>query len=114
MKRECGVERHIQGISGTAGSRQGLVMSTNIFKLQINGLLIWPEASGLGIYIGHLILGATAVVDDVFITSMDNYQIQDPLNMYDHYSDTHHSNIHIFKSIITHHFMSTNPISGNL
>ena len=70
-------KRHFSdGYTMKQGIRQGGILSTYLYKVYINSLLLMLERSGLGVSIGGLYLGAPTCADDVFLLADDCFQSQ--------------------------------------
>ncbi|VDI23737.1 Hypothetical predicted protein [Mytilus galloprovincialis] len=82
------------------GVRQGGILSTHLYKIFVQDLLLELERNSLGLNTGNIFVGTPTCADDMaFIeTNRDNLQIM--LNVSERYSKQHHYKIHPTKTKI--------------
>jgi len=68
------------------GVRQGGILSTDLYKLYINPLLIRLEDTGIGFRIGNICSNNTAYADDIALIGTDTVDTQILVNMVSDYA----------------------------
>ena len=82
------------------GVRQGGVLSTHLYKIFVEDQLLELEEKALGLMLGSIYVGATAVADDVIYLSSTPEMLQLMLGVGHRYSQQHHYKIHPTKTKI--------------
>ena len=82
------------------GVRQGSILSTGLYKLYINELLLLFEDSKIGTSIGTVYTGCPTVTDDLTLSSNDDYDTQSMLDIAYSYVNRERYVIHPEKSVI--------------
>ena len=65
-----------QPFQNLQGTRQGGVVSPDLYKVFINDLLTQFESAGLGMYIGDSYIGIPTVADDVTLLTLHTHELQ--------------------------------------
>jgi hypothetical protein len=86
--------------SSHQGVKQGGLLSTELYKLYIEGLLKTYENPKLGCHIGTLTINAIACADDIALVCDNPYDLQIHVNQAVNYSDTHRYKLQPQKSVI--------------
>ena len=81
------------------GVRQGGILSTHLYKLYINDLLVDLESTKLGKHIGCQYTGCPTCADDLSLVPECSYEFQEMLTIAHQYSCTHRYVIHPDKSV---------------
>lgn len=81
------------------GVKQGGILSTHLYKLYINDLLLILEENNLGKHIGTHYSGCPTCADDLSLLSECNYEFQTMLNITHQYACKHRYTIHPEKSV---------------
>ena len=68
------------------GTRQGGVLSADLYELYINNLLIQLENSGCGLSIGNIYLGSPTVADDMTLLTNITQELQTMLDIANNYA----------------------------
>ena len=82
------------------GVRQGGILSTGLYKLYINDLLLLLEDSKIGTSIGTIYIGCPTVADDLTLSSNDQYDAQSMLDISYNYACRERYIIHPEKSVL--------------
>ena len=82
------------------GVRQGGILSADMYKVYINGLLDRIELSGLGAYIGNINIAAPTCADDIALLSNDPDDIQKMINISKDFSNMEGYKLQETKSVI--------------
>ena len=82
------------------GVRQGSVVSTDCYKIFINGLLKTLESSRIGTKIGDIYVGAPTCADDVLLAAESMTDLQFMLQVAANYASEHRYIIHPEKSTV--------------
>ena len=85
----------------TKGVRQGAILSTSLYKMYINDLLIDLEKASTGMHIGSIYIGTPTCADDQLLIANNAQDMQAMLNAVHEYSNEHLYKIHPSKSSIT-------------
>lgn len=83
--------------SGSFSVKQG-VLSTHLYKIYINELLLELERHDLGISIGNTYTGCPTCADDIVLLSSNQIELQEMLHAVDGYSKDHQFKLHPTKS----------------
>jgi hypothetical protein len=86
------------------GVRQGGVMSTALYKLFINQLLLGLEKSGLGLHIGTIYIGSPTCADDQLLLANTSTDMQAMITACHSYAEDHQYTLHPEKSTVTAFF----------
>ena len=84
------------------GVRQGGILSTGLYKVYINDLLLSLEKSGIGTYIGTTYTGCPTLADDLTLLNNQEHGVQDMLDITYRYANRERYIIHPEKSLIIH------------
>ncbi|VDI63306.1 Hypothetical predicted protein [Mytilus galloprovincialis] len=79
------------------GVRQGGILSTNLYKIFVEDLLVELEKNAIGFSLGDIYCG-TPTCDDIALISSNPAELQIMLNTIGRYANQHHCNIHPTKS----------------
>ena len=90
------------------GVRQGGILSTGLYKLYINELLLLFEDSKIGTSIGTVYTGCPTVADDLTLSSNDEYDTQSMLDIAYSYANRERYVIHPEKSVIIKRILPRN------
>ncbi|CAC5387308.1 unnamed protein product [Mytilus coruscus] len=82
------------------GVRQGGILSTHLYKIFVQDLLVESEQNSLGYHLGDIYVGAPTCADDIAFISNNEYELQIMLNVIDRYAKEHHYKIHPTKTEI--------------
>ena len=82
------------------GVRQGGILSTGLYKMYINDLLLLLEDSKIGTSIGTVYTGCPTVADDLTLSSNGEYDAQSMLDIAYKYSSRERYIIHPEKSVL--------------
>ncbi|VDI39775.1 Hypothetical predicted protein [Mytilus galloprovincialis] len=82
------------------GVRQGGILSTHLYKIFVQDLLVELEQNSLGYHLGDIYVGAPTCADDIAFISNNEYELQIMLNVIDRYAKEHHYKIHPTKTEI--------------
>ena len=82
------------------GVRQGGVLSTHLYKLFVQDLLLELEHNAIGLHLGNIYVGTPTCADDVAFLESDRDKLQIMLNIISRYAKQHHYNIHPTKTKI--------------
>ena len=82
------------------GVKQGGILSTHLYKLYINDLLLTLEDNNLGKYIGTHYSGCPTCADDLSLMSECTHDFQTMLNISHQYACDHRYTIHPEKSVV--------------
>ncbi|VDI81281.1 Hypothetical predicted protein [Mytilus galloprovincialis] len=72
------------------GVRQGGILSTHLYKIFVQDLLVELEQNSLGYHLGDIYVGAPTCADDIAFISNNEYELQVMLNVIDRYAKEHH------------------------
>ncbi|CAC5386914.1 unnamed protein product [Mytilus coruscus] len=82
------------------GVRQGGILSTHLYKVFVQDLLVELEENALGYHLGNVYVGTPTCADDIaFISNVEN-KLQIMLNVLSRYANEHHYTIHPMKTQI--------------
>ncbi|KAK3105993.1 hypothetical protein FSP39_010445 [Pinctada imbricata] len=90
------------------GVRQGGILSTGLYKVYINDLLIQLEKSGIGTSIGNIYTGCPTVADDVALANKCEIAAQCALHIAEQYANRERYIIHPEKSVMIRKFIPRN------
>ncbi|CAC5387799.1 unnamed protein product [Mytilus coruscus] len=76
------------------GVRQGGILSTHLYKIFVQNLLVELEQNSLGYHLGDIYVGATTCAYDIAFISNNEYEFQIMVNVIDSYAKEHHYKIH--------------------
>ena len=82
------------------GVRQGDILSTHLYKIFVEDLLLELEENSLGFQLGNIFIGTLTCADDVAFIENDKDNLQVMLNVIERYADQHHYQIHPTKTKI--------------
>ena len=82
------------------GVRQGGILSTHLYKIFVQDLLVELEQNSLGYHLGDIYIGAPTCADDIAFISNNEHELQIMLNVIDRYAKEHHYKIHPTKTEI--------------
>ena len=82
------------------GVRQGGILSTHLYKIFVQDLLLELEHQSLGFELGDLYIGTPTCADDIAFIETDKDNLQIMLNTISRYADQHHYKIHPKKTKI--------------
>ncbi len=82
------------------GVRQGGILSTHLYKLYVNNLLLDLESYNLGKFIGSTYIGCPTCADDVLLIADSSSELQEMLSLAYTYSTESRYNIHPTKSAV--------------
>jgi hypothetical protein len=107
-----------KGITSTTidvkqGVRQGGVLSPDLYKTYINGLLCELKSSGHGSRIGTTYVGCPGVADDIMCIAPSPEGLQSMLNIAGDYSNREQYDLHPLKSEITQFDCKMKPADYN-
>ncbi|CAC5376761.1 unnamed protein product [Mytilus coruscus] len=68
------------------GVRQGGILSTHLYKIFVQDLLVELEQNSLGYHLGDIYVGAPTCADDIAFISNNEYELQIMLNVIDRYA----------------------------
>jgi hypothetical protein len=74
------------------------VLSTHLYKVYINELLLDLERHDLGISIGNAYPSCPSCADDIVLLASNQIELQEMLHVVDGYSKDHQFKIHLTKS----------------
>jgi hypothetical protein len=74
------------------------VLSTHLYKVYINELLLDLERHDLGISIGNTYTGCPTCADDIVLLTSNQIELQEMLHAVDGYSKDHQFKLHPTKS----------------
>ena len=83
------------------GVRQGGVMSTSLYKLFINQLLLNLEYSGSGLHLGPIFIGSPTCADDQLLLADNSVDLQVMITACNDYAVNHQYTLHPEKSTVT-------------
>ncbi len=83
------------------GVRQGGVISADLYKLYIDGLLHRISSKNLGFAVGTAIIGAAGCADDIVLIAMTTEDLQQMVDEVAWYARTHRYLLHPVKSIVS-------------
>ncbi|CAC5360622.1 unnamed protein product [Mytilus coruscus] len=92
--------QHSNSFPVQQGVRPGGILSTHLYKIYIEDLLIQLEDSNIGLYLGTNYAGCSTCADDILLLSNSDEEMQVMLNVVDTYSKEHQYNIHPEKSVL--------------
>ena len=87
------------------GVRQGGILSTGLYKVYINDLLLSLEKSGIGTYIGTTYTGCPTVADDLTLLNNQEHGVQDMLDITYRYANRERYIIHPEKSLFIRRYV---------
>ena len=90
------------------GVRQGAILSTSLYKMYINDLLLALEKSGTGMHIGSIYIGTPTCADDQLLIANESHDMQAMLCAVHDYSTQNLYKIHPNKSTVTNMSSKTN------
>ena len=99
------------------GVRQGEILSTYLYKIFVEDLLLELENAAIGFHLGNIYVGTPTCADDIAFTKTNKYNLQVMLNFIHRYVNQHHYNIHPTKTKMvqrTNSKTSTHEDSWNL
>ena len=99
------------------GVRQGEILSTYLYKIFVEDLLLELENAAIGFHLGNIYVGTPTCTDDIAFTKTNKYNLQVMLNVIHRYANQHHYNIHPTKTKMvqrTNSKTSTHEDSWNL
>ena len=82
------------------GVRQGGILSTHLYKMFVEDLLIELENNCIGFSLGNIYVGTPTCADDIAFIESDNRNLQLMFNVLDRYAKQHHYKIHPIKTKI--------------
>ena len=82
------------------GIRQGGILSTHLYKIFVQDLLLELENHCLGFQLGDIYIGTPTCADDIAFIESNNDNLQVMLNTIGRYANQHHYNIHPKKTKI--------------
>lgn len=82
------------------GVRQGGILSTHLYKMFVEDLLLELENAAVGFHLGNIYVGTPTCADDIAFTKTNKYNLQVMLNVIHRYTNQHHYNIHPTKTKI--------------
>ncbi|KAK3108995.1 hypothetical protein FSP39_020463 [Pinctada imbricata] len=90
------------------GVRQGGILSTGLYKLYINDLLLLLEEAKMGTSIGTVYTGCPTVADDLSLASNSEHEAQSMLDIAYNYANRERYTIHPEKSVLMRRVMPKN------
>ena len=82
------------------GVRQGGILSTHLYKIFVQDLLVELEQNSIGYQLGNIYVGSPTCADDIAFISNDKHELQLMLNVLGRYANEHHYSIHPTKTQI--------------
>jgi hypothetical protein len=82
------------------GVRQGRLLSTHLYKIFVQDLLLELEENSLGYHLGNVYIGTPTCADDVAIIERDSNNLQIMINVISRYAKQHHYKINPLKTRI--------------
>ncbi|VDI57173.1 Hypothetical predicted protein [Mytilus galloprovincialis] len=82
------------------GVRQGGILSTHLYKVFVQDLLVELEENALGYHLGNVYAGTPTCADDIAFISNNKNELQIILNVLSRYANEHHYTIHPRKTQI--------------
>ena len=70
--------------------RQGRILSTNLYKIFVQDLLLELEENSLGYHLGNVYIGMPTCADDVALIERDSNNLQIMINVISRYAKQHH------------------------
>ncbi|CAC5388916.1 unnamed protein product [Mytilus coruscus] len=80
------------------GVKQGGILSTHLYKIFVQDLLVELEQNSLGYHLGDIYVEAPTCADDIAFISNNEYELHIMLNVIDRYAKEHH-----YKNILPKH-----------
>ncbi|CAC5361724.1 unnamed protein product [Mytilus coruscus] len=82
------------------GVRQAGILSTHLYKVFVQDLLVELEENALGYHLGNVFAGTPTCADDIAFISNNENELQIMLNVLSRYANEHHYTIHPMKTQI--------------